>query len=53
MVDKARRKTGGDGLKLSHNGEEEDATPKLDAEFVDVYQGTHAVIMMFDMTKLW
>ena len=53
VVDKARRKQGGDGLKLSHNSEEEDTTPKLDAEFVDVYKGTHAVILMYDITKQW
>ena len=52
VVDKARRKQGGDGLKLSHNSEEEDTTPKLDAEFVDVYKGTHAVILMYDITKI-
>lgn len=53
VVDKARRKTGGEGLKLSHQNVEEEATPKLDAEFVDVYKGTHAVIMIYDMTKQW
>lgn len=53
VVDKARRKPDG-GLKLNHQSSQEDMdSPVLDAQFVDVYQGTHAVIMIYDMTKMW
>ncbi|XP_062586512.1 rab-like protein 6 [Saccostrea cucullata] len=40
-----------DGLKLSN--EEESDEPSLDAEFIDVYKGTHGVILMYDITKQW
>jgi len=54
VVDKARRKPTSEGsLKMRHEGTEEDLSPKLDAQFVDVYKGTHAVILMYDMTKMW
>ena len=41
-----------DGLKLNTiNTLPEE--PALDAEFLDVYKGTHGVIMMLDITKQW
>lgn len=53
VVDKARKKKGSDsGLQIEQKIET-DIAPSLDAEFLDVYKGTHAVIMMFDITKLW
>lgn len=51
VVDKSRKKTKAKDLKLDHSLAEE--APSLDAQFIDVYKGTHAVIMMFDITKQW
>lgn len=51
VVDKGKKKKKLDGLKLS-NKEEVDE-PSLDAEFIDVYKGTHGVILMYDITKQW
>ena len=47
-----------DGLKLGSGGgsveaAEEAIEPVLDAEFVDVYKGTHGVVFIFDVTKMW
>uniref|UniRef100_A0A1Q3FXS6 Putative gtpase rab1/ypt1 small g protein n=1 Tax=Culex tarsalis TaxID=7177 RepID=A0A1Q3FXS6_CULTA len=47
---KAKQKTG--ALKLNTDSMAEDI-PVLDAEFLDVYKGTHCVIMMMDITKAW
>ncbi len=35
------------------NSTQKESSPALDAEFVDVYKGTHGAIFLFDMTKLW
>ncbi|XP_055390375.1 rab-like protein 6 [Condylostylus longicornis] len=52
VVDKGKARPKQTGLKLST------AAPipenlALDAEFLDVYKGTHGVIIMFDITKAW
>ncbi|XP_058461938.1 rab-like protein 6 isoform X2 [Malaya genurostris] len=47
---KAKQKTG--VLKLNTDIHV-DEVPVLDAEFLDVYKGTHCVIMMMDITKAW
>jgi len=39
-------------LKLTHE-ENDDDECRLDANFLDVYKGAHAVIMVFDITKKW
>ena len=51
MVDVAKKRVKIEGLKTSESGQ--DLTPGLDAEFLDVYQGTHGVIMVMDITKAW
>ncbi|XP_063708560.1 rab-like protein 6 [Culicoides brevitarsis] len=40
------------GLKLSAQVPQME-TPVLDAEFLDVYKGTHGVLLVFDITKQW
>lgn len=40
------------GLKLSAQVPQVE-TPVLDAEFLDVYKGTHGVLLVFDITKQW
>merc|ERR1712025_291841 len=52
MGDKGRSKRSDAGLKLQHE-EEDDDQHVLDARFVDVYQSTHACIIIFDITKRW
>lgn len=52
VVDKSRKRAKTQDLKLDHSGAGED-TPSLDAQFIDVYKGAHAVILIFDITKLW
>ncbi|XP_024085959.1 rab-like protein 6 isoform X2 [Cimex lectularius] len=50
IVDKGKKRTNQkiEGLKLK-----ECDTPALDAEFIDVYKGTHGVILVLDITKVW
>lgn len=51
VVDKGKSRARHSGLKLSSSIPAD--IPALDAEFLDVYKGTHGVILMFDVTKLW
>ncbi|XP_074655392.1 rab-like protein 6 isoform X2 [Tubulanus polymorphus] len=53
VVDKGRKKKKVDGLKLDNAEQNSYEDPCLDAEFVDVYKGTHGVVMVFDITKSW
>ena len=58
IVDKGKKRKKLDGLKLGSGGAnlvavEESIEPVLDAEFVDVYKGTHGVVFIFDVTKMW
>uniref|UniRef100_U5EVA4 Putative rab n=1 Tax=Corethrella appendiculata TaxID=1370023 RepID=U5EVA4_9DIPT len=58
VVDRGKSRPKSGGLKLNTgNGAGASATvpdqPVLDAEFLDVYKGTHCVIMMMDITKAW
>ncbi|KRY84627.1 Rab-like protein 6 [Trichinella pseudospiralis] len=53
VVDRSRKKTRNvDNLKLT-NDSVEIVEPSLDASFIDVYQGAHGVVLMFDVTKPW
>lgn len=56
VVDRGKARTQQSGLKLSLGGTGGSAsgpTPALDAEFLDVYKGTHGVVLMLDITKSW
>ncbi|KRY47455.1 Rab-like protein 6 [Trichinella britovi] len=53
VVDRSRKKTRNvDNLKIT-NDSVEIVEPSLDASFIDVYQGAHGVVLMFDVTKPW
>jgi len=51
IVDVAKKRKKLSGLKVS--GDVEEYEPGLDAEFIDVYKGTHGVIFLLDITKPW
>lgn len=55
VVDRGKARTRQSGLKLISNVTPAAITeaPALDAEFIDVYKGTHGVILMMDITKNW
>ncbi|XP_033763013.1 rab-like protein 6 [Pecten maximus] len=53
VVDKGRKKKKMEGLKLDPDAVPEVEEPCLDAEFIDVYKGSHGVIMVYDITKQW
>ncbi|XP_046547663.1 rab-like protein 6 [Haliotis rubra] len=53
VVDKGKKKRKSDGLKLDNSIDSVVEEPCLDAEFLDVYKGTHGVIFVYDITKQW
>jgi len=53
VVDVAKKRVKIEGLKTCEQAGESGLAPGLDAEFLDVYQGTHGVIFMLDITKAW
>lgn len=53
VVDKGKPKKKTDSLKLTNNSAEELEEPCLDADFIDVFKGSHGVIIMLDITKSW
>ncbi|BFZ05707.1 hypothetical protein BsWGS_08746 [Bradybaena similaris] len=53
VVDKGRKRRRLDGLKMENADNGSPDEPCLDAEFLDVYKGTHGVIFVFDITKQW
>ncbi|XP_060065693.1 rab-like protein 6 [Ylistrum balloti] len=53
VVDKGRKKKKMEGLKMDQEEVQEMEEPCLDAEFIDVYKGSHGVIMVYDITKQW
>ncbi|CAD5123231.1 DgyrCDS11592 [Dimorphilus gyrociliatus] len=53
VVDKGKPKKKTDSLKLSNNSIDELEEPCLDADFIDVFKGSHGVILMLDVTKSW
>lgn len=52
VVDRGKARSRPSGLKFT-SGASAPETPALDAEFLDVYKGTHGVILMMDITKNW
>lgn len=53
VVDRGKARQRNSGLKLSMGGLGSPEQPALDAEFLDVYKGTHGVVLMLDVTKAW
>lgn len=58
IVDKSKKKrTPSGSLKISHDEDTVKEDPmealSLDAEFIDVYKGTHGVFLIMDITKAW
>lgn len=53
VVDRGKARQRNSGLKLSMGGIGSPEQPALDAEFLDVYKGTHGVVLMLDVTKAW
>uniref|UniRef100_A0A6B2ECB0 Putative gtpase rab1/ypt1 small g protein n=1 Tax=Phlebotomus kandelakii TaxID=1109342 RepID=A0A6B2ECB0_9DIPT len=52
VVDRGKARARQTSLKLATSVTPTE-TPALDAEFLDVYKGTHGVVLMMDITKAW
>ncbi|XP_059607634.1 rab-like protein 6 [Phlebotomus argentipes] len=52
VVDRGKARARQTSLKLATSVPAAE-TPALDAEFLDVYKGTHGVVLMMDITKAW
>ncbi|KAK3700092.1 hypothetical protein QZH41_015043, partial [Actinostola sp. cb2023] len=56
VVDVGKSRKSSDSLKIENdapNSPEDEDSVVADANFVDVYKGTHGVIMVMDITKPW
>lgn len=54
VVDKGKKRVLSENLKLGiATAVQEEITPALDAEFLNVYKNTNGVILMMDVTKNW
>lgn len=54
VVDRGKARPQQTALKLNLSAQSAaPEIPALDAEFLDVYKGTHGVILMMDVTKMW
>ncbi|XP_052873017.1 rab-like protein 6 [Anopheles cruzii] len=56
VVDRGKAKQKTNNLKINTQTSPDSECPEvpvLDAEFLDVYKGTHCVVMVMDITKAW
>jgi len=53
FASEGKSKKNTDGLKIANDPDDPNMQQMLDASFLDVYKGAHAVIFVFDITKKW